>query len=112
MHSPTAGSTTQTCGVADGVGANAQFSDPKGIAYDVNDGNLYVTDTQNCTIRQVNPATGSVVTFAGSPGACAFTDGLGSSAFFNLPAGIAFDAINGNLYLTDSSNNLIRQIQR
>lgn len=49
-------------------------------------------------------------TIAGSSANCAFADGTGSGAFFDQPLGIAYDSGNGNLYVTDQGNSVIRQV--
>jgi sugar lactone lactonase YvrE len=85
-------------GHADGLGAAATFDDPAALAIDSQD-NLYTAD--DYTIRKVSPA-GMVTTIAGSPGAFGTTDGVGASASFNSPNGIAVDS-TGNLYVTDVS---------
>jgi sugar lactone lactonase YvrE len=51
-------------GNADGQGAAARFSEPRGIAVDAA-GNVYVADTGNGAIRQITPA-GVVTTIAGA----------------------------------------------
>lgn len=102
-----AGSTS--CGSADGTGSSASFGSPAGIAFDSNNGDLYVTDTSNCVIRQIT-ATGVVTTVAGSSTTCGSADGSGSSASFNYPSGIAYDTVNGDLYVTDQSNCEVRQV--
>jgi len=51
--------------MADGVGAAARFSEPRGIALDAA-GNLYVADTGNLAIREIAPG-GVVSTIAGAP---------------------------------------------
>ncbi len=38
-----------------------------------------------------------------------FANGTGSAARFNMPSGIALDA-SGNLYVTDTDNNLVRKV--
>ena len=101
-----AGSAT-SCGFADGTGSSAHFFAPAGIASDPA-GNLYVTDTDNCAIRKVTTA-GVVTTIAGSP-SCGFTNGTGTSARFNRPDGIAYDASTSSLYVTDSTNCSIRKV--
>ena len=101
-----AGSSDST----DGTGSTARFNYPFGIAVDTN-GNLYVADTYNCTIRKITPS-GDVTTLAGSPrvhGSSDSTDGTGSTARFNLPYGIAVDT-SGNVYIADSNNFTIRKI--
>src|SRR5262249_16884798 len=47
-------------------------------------------------------------TFAGS-GSSLFTDGTGTAAAFNRPYAVAVDP-NGNLYVADTNNDLIRKI--
>jgi hypothetical protein len=94
-------------GIADGTGSNARFAGPLGIATDAS-GNVYVADTENHTIRRITPA-GVVSTIAGSPGAPDTTDGAGSDARFNFPAGIAVDG-SGNLYVSDKNNHTIRKL--
>ncbi|HKW31169.1 MAG TPA: hypothetical protein VJT54_17725 [Verrucomicrobiae bacterium] len=94
-------------GSADGTGAAARFSGPSGVAVD-SQGNLYVTDSGNNTIRKITPA-GTVTTIAGQIGVKGSADGTGTNASFNLPTGIAVD-INGNLYVADEFNDTIRKI--
>ena len=100
-----AGSGVQ--GFADGVGPAARFRSPRGIAV-TSSGILYVADAWNHLIRQIDPATGTVTTLAGS-GAEGFADGVGVAAQFNGPLGIAV-APSGVLYVSDSRNRRIRQI--
>jgi sugar lactone lactonase YvrE len=81
-------------GSADGAGASARFSDQtKGVAVD-NEGNVYVADTYNNTIRKITPS-GVVSTVAG--------------ASFSRPQGIGVDR-GGNVYVADTYNNTIRKI--
>ena len=94
-------------GSADGAGAAARFSGPSGVAVD-KQGNVYVTDSGNNTIRKITPA-GLVTTIAGLAGVKGSADGTGTNASFNLPTGIAVDT-NGNLYVADEFNDTIRKI--
>ena len=84
-------------GSADGTGSAAGFWGPQGVAVDGN-GNLYVGDTFNNTIRQITSA-GVVTTLAGSS-TQGWTDGTGGDARFISPNGMALDGI-GNLYVAD-----------
>lgn len=93
-------------GSDDGVGTAATFALPVGIAIGTN-GVLYVADDGNNLVRMVTPA-GEVATLAGSINAGS-ADGPGSTAMFNQPSGIAVDT-NGNLYVADLANNMIRYV--
>jgi mucin-19 len=92
-------------GSADGTGTAAQFNNPRAIAVD-RSGVLYVADSNNHTVRKVTQS-GVVTTLAGLAGAAGGTDGVGTSARFNSPAGIAVDPV-GNVFVT--SNNAVRKI--
>jgi hypothetical protein len=92
-------------GSADGLGEDAQFSNPECVALD-GAGNIYVADTYNDTIRKVSPA-GVVTTLAGLPGIQGSADGAGSSARFAIPTGIALDSAT-NIYVAD--DYMIRKV--
>ena len=98
-------------GLRDGVGREAQFSEPKGVAVHP-DGSIYVADSGNNRIRRIAP-DGSVTTVAGGgPPATAgnwgdFRDGPASEARFRGPSALAFDGA-GNLLIVDTENNRIR----
>ncbi|WP_198952473.1 NHL repeat-containing protein [Mucilaginibacter sp. MD40] len=95
-----------SAGNADGAGTAAKFNGPRSIAVDAA-GNLYVADANNHTIRKVT-ASGVVTTLAGS-GSIGNADGNGTAASFYHPAGVAVD-VNGNVYVADTDNNLVRKI--
>ena len=84
----------------------AGMDHPSGIAIDKH-GNVFVSDLNKDLIKKVTPE-GKVSIIAGN-GDRGKTDGKGSSASFYLPAGLALDG-NGNLYVCDSYNNMIRKI--
>jgi sugar lactone lactonase YvrE len=88
----------------DGIATVATFTNPGAVAIDLS-GNLYVVDGAN--IRKIAP-NGTVSTLAGN-NTIGNTDGAGTSASFNLPAGIAVDA-TGMVYVADNGNNSIRKI--
>ena len=98
-------------GITDGVADQAEFVAPGYIAVDAT-GAVYVSDGASHRIRKVD-ASGQVTTFAGGGpvglGQGDFRDANGLDARFNLPAGIAFDAL-GNLIVADKDNNRIRRI--
>ena len=95
-------------GSTDGTGTNARFDRPMGVASD-GLGHFFVADSGNHTIRQIDIATGTVTTLAGSPGRAGSTDGVGSAAQFDYPVGIASDGV-GNLLVADEMNNRIRSV--
>ncbi|MGB5700211.1 SMP-30/gluconolactonase/LRE family protein, partial [Muriicola sp.] len=83
----------------------ARFNNPYGIAIDKED-NLYITDSSVGLIRKIAP-NGDVTTLAGSTSG--FADGQGTAAQFSFPTGITVDK-QGDIYVTDVSNNRIRKI--
>jgi sugar lactone lactonase YvrE len=97
---------TGAMGSTDGIGTVAKFTNPTGICVDAFD-NIYVADNYNQKIRKITP-TGIVSTFAGT-GAIGSINAIGAAASFNYPAGVCTDA-SGNIYITDSQNNIIRKI--
>ena len=90
---------TLSAGSVDGVGSEARFNRPGGLALD-RFGNLYVADSGNSTIRVITPA-GSISTIAGSVLNPGTNDGVGSDARFMSPGRMAVDS-TGNLYVADS----------
>lgn len=94
-------------GSSDGTGAEARFNMPSGLAMDAA-GNLYIADSGNHTIRRVSSA-GVVTTLAGAAGKAGTTDGVGSSARFSWPTGVAVDS-SGVVYVADTGNQTIRKI--
>ncbi|PAW79238.1 MAG: hypothetical protein B9S32_04600 [Verrucomicrobia bacterium Tous-C9LFEB] len=96
-------------GSQDGIGSEAQFNCPRGIAIDL-DGNLYVADTDNCTIRKITP-DGTVRTFAGRPNYNGRMEGDGRIATFDRPTSLATDE-KGNLFVADTLNSTIRKITK
>ncbi len=108
-----AGSNTGATGTTDGTGNAARFGSTGFIAL-APSGDLYVTDSNNHTIRRVTTA-GVVSTVAGVAASANTVDGsLASGAAsspvrFSSPQGIAIDA-TGNIYVAQNSGNVIRKI--
>jgi len=70
---------------------------------------MFISDTGNHCIRQLNLNTAEVSTFAGICGTSGFKDGPLGVNLFNEPKGIGIDNL-GNLYIYDSGNNYMRMI--
>lgn len=94
-------------GSTDGVTTSAKFDEPRGICID-STGTIYVADYDNHTIRKIT-AAGVVSTVAGQADVPGNTDGIGTTASFRGPMGIAVDS-TGVVYVADSGNRAIRRI--
>ena len=118
---------TGLAGYANGVGPNAQFSGPTGIATD--GVSLFVADSRNNIVRAISLQTAGVSTLLGGgglgnnnngPAALGYVDGVGSNALFRMsqsisggallgPAALAVDSYTKTLYILDA-NNVIRAV--
>jgi len=87
----------------------ARFKNPRDVAVDSKSGNIYVADGGNQLIRKITPA-GAVSTLAGQSGTAGDDNDIGAAAQFRFPAGIAVDSRDGNIYVADRNNHLIRKI--
>lgn len=92
---------------ADGVGAQARFNKPRGIAVD-KQGNVIIGDSSNCVVRKCTP-DGVVSTIAGLADQDAFADGYGGEARFKGMGGVVVDDEN-NILISDMHNQRIRMI--
>ncbi len=105
---------TTNAGHADGAGSAAGFYLPYMLAVDTG-GNVFVSDTDNQTIRKITPSvsngvtTWTVSTIAGTALSTGYVEGAGATARFSHPLGIAVDT-NDNLYVSDSDNGAVRKI--
>jgi hypothetical protein len=86
-------------GYVDGVGGAAAFSFPWYMTSDDGIGKLYVSDDGNRLIRQIDLATSTVTTLAGTPGKSGEIDGLVNQAKFTGPSQLAWDG--ALLYVAD-----------
>jgi serine/threonine protein kinase/sugar lactone lactonase YvrE len=92
-------------GSSDGLGGQARFCNPHGVAAD-GAGNLYVADTGNNTIRKIT-AAGLVSTLAGRAGSPGLADGAPGVSQLRHPQNLAVDN-SGRLYVADTDNLAIR----
>jgi DNA-binding beta-propeller fold protein YncE len=73
-------------------------------------GYMYVADIGNNAIRRIDGG-GNVATSAGAgPFDQGFVNGQGSQAKFYRPTAIVFNPADGMMYIADSHNNVIRQM--
>jgi uncharacterized protein (TIGR03437 family) len=96
---------------------HAQLNSPAAAALD-SSGNIYIADSGNAVIRMIAP-DGTITTVAGftclegQTTACgegyAGDGGPATSAQLDNPLGVAVDS-SGNLYISDSNNNVIRKV--
>jgi sugar lactone lactonase YvrE len=103
-----AGNGSSGYGGDNGPATSAVLANPSDVAVDAA-GNVYITDTYNDRIRKVN-TSGVITTIAGtSLGGYSGDGGLATAAEISNPSGIEIDA-TGNIYFTDSGNNVVRKI--
>ncbi len=97
-----------------GQATQAKLSNPIGVTVD-QAGNLYIADYNNNRVRRVNPANGIITTVAGGGSALFNGNGYGGdggpalSALMSYPSGGAIDGL-GNLYIADTANNRVREV--
>lgn len=96
--------STGIAGSADGAGTAARFNRPESVGVDAN-GNVYVADTGNHTIRLITPA-GVVSTLAGQSGTPGYADGPAASARFDSPNGLIV-APDGTIFLENHGRRKI-----
>ncbi|WP_160115108.1 Ig-like domain repeat protein [Bryocella elongata] len=92
-----------------GLATSAEVSQPSGITID-GAGNLYFADTGNSVIRRIDAVTGMISTVVGNATQGYTGNGAAASAAeLSLPQGVSFDAA-GNMYVSDTGNNVVRQV--
>jgi uncharacterized protein (TIGR03437 family) len=91
-----------------GPATSAYLDSPWGLALD-SAGDLYIVEIDGHRVRKVTPG-GTISTVAGN-GTAGYTGdgGLATGAQLNFPGAVAVDS-NGNLYIADTGNNVIRKI--
>jgi sugar lactone lactonase YvrE len=93
-----------------GQAAAASLNGPRAVAFDATNNVLYIADTLNHCIRQVDVSTGLITTIAGT-GAAGFNgDGAARTRQLRSPSGLALDTEKGVLFIADSGNHRIRKL--
>lgn len=95
-------------GDRDGRGAKAKFQHPLAVLADEQRGVVFVADSYNHKIKTVD-GSGVARTFCGK-GKPGFSDGVGASAEFWEPSGLAFSGDHKTIYVADTNNGAIRMI--
>ena len=110
----TVAGTPLVSGNSDGTNGQAQFNLPTAVKLDQN-GNLYVADYYNATIRKITLSSTNwvVTTIAGQAGIMGFVDGTNDTSRFEAPWDLAVDN-NGTIYVTDDygSNPYVNRIRK
>ena len=90
-----------------GLATNATMYLPRDVAVDTF-GNLFIADTGNNVIREVN-TSGIITTVAGGANNGLGDGGAATNASLIWPSGLAVDG-SGNLFIADTINNRIRDV--
>ncbi len=94
----------------DGDASHARFKRPFGITID-RDGNLFISDTFNQSIRKFSANDCKVSTVSEASGWCeSVSNGVIHYPKLNFPFGVAVSR-EGDLYVTDRHNYIVRRIQ-
>jgi len=92
-----------------GLATAAEINSPGSVAVEAN-GDLFIADSGNNCVREVNANTHVISTVAGN-GTSGYSGdgGLATTAELNFPGYVAVDA-SGNLFIADTYNSVIRSV--
>jgi len=97
-----------------GIGSGSLLNAPRGVAVDIS-GSIYISDTGNHRICKFTGGANlttiaGITTLDGPLGYIrGYINGTVGEASFNEPTGLTLD-INGNIYVADTGNHVIRKI--
>jgi DNA-binding beta-propeller fold protein YncE len=83
-------------------------ADPAGISGDFTNGRLFVTSRSGRRVYSMTMAGASVTAIAGSGAAGNADSATPTTATFNSPTGVFFDAVSGGLIVTDAGGHRVR----
>ena len=97
-----------------GPGSTVNINSPRGVGVIPSSGYIVFSDSSTHIIRSVSP-TGVVWLVAGGGmmlSTSGYSEGLGSSALFNQPSGLAVNISGGitSIFVADSGNHRIRKV--
>ncbi len=103
------GDSSTGCGDG-GPASSAQLSAPSGLGLDAS-GNIFIADTFNNAVREINLATGIIQTVAGTLGQRGYAgdNAAPAAALLNTPYGVYVDPL-GNIFVADTDNSVIREV--
>ena len=87
----------------------AKLNGPKGISA-APDGTFYIADTENHTIRRIDPKSGVITTVAGTGERGDGPDGNPLGCRLSRPHGV-FVAADGTVYIADSESHRVRVLK-
>lgn len=105
VHAATVFVGSGSSGNANGIGTSASLNSAQGITVS-SLGVLYYSDWTYNIIKEVSLATATVTFFAG--GSSGAANGVGSNAQFRGPRGLGSHPSNGNFYVAEFANHMIR----
>ena len=110
MITTVAGNGFMSYGGDGGQATGAELNDPGGLAVDAA-GDIFIADSANSVIREVNHATGVISTIAGDGTAgYAGDSGQATAAELTYPTAVAVDSAGKHLFIADTGNNVIREV--
>jgi sugar lactone lactonase YvrE len=108
-----AGDAAESCGFSgdSGPGHTARVYYPSGLALDEVNGFLYIADSSNYRVRQIDLSTGNILTFAGgsATNSAPWGDGGPADQAYLAPSNVSV-APNGDVYISDSNATRIRKV--
>lgn len=96
-------------GFQDGIGADARFRLPTGLA--AADGALWLADAESHTLRRIDPSTGDTTTALGTDGFPGVSDGPPGTALLSTPLGVRASADGALLFVAEAGSSLVRRIK-
>ncbi|XP_007031176.2 PREDICTED: NHL repeat-containing protein 2 [Theobroma cacao] len=96
-------------GLHDGSFDDATFNHPQGLAYNAKKNILYVADTENHALREIDFVSETVRTLAGNgtKGSDYTGGGTGTSQLLNSPWDVCFDPVNEKVYIAMAGQHQI-----